>query len=85
MSLTAGQCRAARSLLGMEQLDLADSAKVAIKTLSDFETGKTTPRDTTLDAIRAALEKAGIEFIPENGGGAGVRLKKRSGRVATKA
>jgi hypothetical protein len=28
-------------------------------------------------ALVAALEKAGVEFIPENGGGAGVRLKKR--------
>ena len=30
------------------------------------------------DAIRRALENAGIEFIPENGGGAGVRLRERS-------
>lgn len=35
------------------------------------------PRPATVDGIRAALEKAGVEFIAENGGGAGVRLKKR--------
>jgi len=32
------------------------------------------------DAVQKALEKAGVEFIPENGGGAGVRLKKRAGK-----
>jgi hypothetical protein len=32
------------------------------------------------EAVRVALEKAGVEFIPENGGGAGVRLKKRGKR-----
>ncbi len=33
-------------------------------------------REDTVSAIRAALETAGVEFIPENGGGAGVRLRK---------
>lgn len=33
--------------------------------------------DDVRDAVQAALEKAGVEFIPENGGGAGVRMKKR--------
>jgi hypothetical protein len=35
------------------------------------------PRSDTVDAIKAALTKAGVEFIPENGGGAGVRLMKK--------
>lgn len=34
------------------------------------------PVPSTLSALRAALEAAGVEFIPENGGGAGGRLKK---------
>ena len=34
------------------------------------------PREVTLGALRAALEAAGVEFIAENGGGAGVRLRK---------
>lgn len=36
-------------------------------------------RSSTADAIRKALEEAGVEFIAENGGGAGVRLRKRLG------
>lgn len=51
-------------------------AKVARKTLADFEGQKTSPNPRTLAAIRAALESAGVEFIAENGGGAGVRLRK---------
>ncbi len=37
-------------------------------------------RESTVDAIRTALEKAGVEFIAENGGGPGVRLAKRKGK-----
>ena len=37
-------------------------------------------QERTIEAIAKALEKAGVEFIPENGGGAGVRLKKRGGK-----
>lgn len=42
----------------------------------DFEKGVRSPRAATVEAIQAALESAGVEFIPENGGGAGVRLKR---------
>jgi hypothetical protein len=45
-------------------------------TISAFETDLTAPNNSTLAVIRAALSVAGVEFIPENGGGAGVRLKK---------
>jgi len=37
-------------------------------------------RPETGEALIAALEKAGVEFIAENGGGAGVRLRKRSSK-----
>lgn len=50
---------------------------MATKTLADFERGKRAPYDRTLDDIVAALEAAGVEFIPQNGGGAGVRLRER--------
>jgi hypothetical protein len=43
-----------------------------------LEAGSTQPRRATLDVIRRAFENAGVEFIDENGGGAGVRLHKRS-------
>jgi transcriptional regulator with XRE-family HTH domain len=74
--MTPAQCRAARALLAMHQADLAEKAKVARKTLADFEGGKSTPQPRTLDAIQRALEEAGVEFIPENGSGPGVRLAK---------
>ena len=76
MELTPAQCRAARALLNWSQDQLEASAKVARKTIADFEREARTPYDRTLAAIRVALEAAGVEFIPENGGGAGVRLRR---------
>lgn len=77
MSLSPGQLRAGRALIGWSQDQLADASKVAKATIANFEAGKRQPYPRTLDDLRAALESAGIEFIPENGGGAGVRMKKR--------
>ncbi|WP_320176701.1 helix-turn-helix transcriptional regulator [Roseovarius pacificus] len=70
------QCKAARALLKLDQGQVAKSAKIARSTLIDFEKGERVPRASTLAAIRAALEAAGVQFIEENGGGAGVRYKK---------
>lgn len=70
------QCRAARALLDWSQQDLADRAKVGIVTVRQLEAGAHEPRRATLEVVRRALEEAGIEFIDENGGGAGVRLRK---------
>jgi hypothetical protein len=33
--------------------------------------------DDVREAVQRAMEKAGVEFIADNGGGAGVRMKKR--------
>jgi transcriptional regulator with XRE-family HTH domain len=74
------QCRAARALLEWSQQDLADKAGVGIVTVHQLEAGLSQPRRATLDVIRRALEEAGIEFIDENGGGPGVRLRKRSSK-----
>lgn len=74
--MTPAQCKAARALLGLEQSEVADAAGIARATVVDFEKGLRVPRSKTLNGIREALEAAGVEFIPENGGGAGVRLKK---------
>lgn len=63
-------------MLRLTRDDLAAASKVAVATIADFETGRRQPHPRTLDAIRTALEAAGVEFIPENGGGAGVRLRK---------
>ena len=75
MFLTAAQCRAARALVRMNQDDLAKAAEVATKTIAQFETEARTPYPRTLQALRMALEDAGVEFMDRNGGGAGVRLK----------
>ena len=76
MSLSPAQCRAARALLDWPQARLAEAGKVATKTLADFEGGHRTPYPRTLADIRAALEQAGIAFIDDDGGGAGVRLRR---------
>jgi DNA-binding transcriptional regulator YiaG len=76
--LTAAQCRAARGLVEMSQSDLAIESRVGESTVRNFEAGRSVPMTNNLRAIKSALEKAGVEFIAENGGGAGVRMKKRS-------
>ncbi|KFI28169.1 helix-turn-helix transcriptional regulator [Paenirhodobacter enshiensis] len=75
MSLTPAQCRAARGLVNWSQTRLAEEAGVSRATVTSFEAEKRVPIGNNLDAIRSALEAAGVEFIPENGGGAGVRSK----------
>ena len=76
MSINPAQCRAARSLLGWSQLDLSKASKTATKTIADFERGAREPYPRTLEDVRGAIERAGVEFIDENGGGPGVRLRK---------
>lgn len=72
--VTSAQIRAGRALLNWTVRDLADRAKVHRNTITRAETDATGPGHATA-AIRAALEAAGVEFIAENGGGAGVRLR----------
>jgi transcriptional regulator with XRE-family HTH domain len=85
IKVTGRQLAAARALVGLDQATLADRANVSIQTLRRMEAAEGVPGGypNNIAAIRAALESAGIEFIAENGGGAGVRLKK-SRRAATK-
>jgi transcriptional regulator with XRE-family HTH domain len=75
------QLRAARALTGLSQAEVAEAAQISIPTLKRAEAGGPIKvADDTIAAIARALEKAGVEFIDENGGGAGVRMKKRSKR-----
>ena len=76
LAITAGQARAARAFVGLSQLELAQRSGVPKRTLVRFELGEGGTRPRALAAIRAALEAAGVEFIQENGGGAGVRLRR---------
>jgi transcriptional regulator with XRE-family HTH domain len=74
---SSAQLRAARALLGWSQQALADAAGVSSMTVKRAEGSGNPPASAdAVAALRAALEAAGVEFIPENGGGAGVRLKK---------
>jgi transcriptional regulator with XRE-family HTH domain len=75
-AITPGQCRGARGTLDWSMEQLSELSGVPMRTLLRFERGEGVPRASTVTAIRAALESAGVEFIPENGAGAGVRLKK---------
>ena len=76
--LASAQIRAARSLIRWTADDLATASALSVATvrraeLKEVETSLTTANDL---AIRRALETAGVEFIDENGGGPGVRLRK---------
>jgi transcriptional regulator with XRE-family HTH domain len=78
------QIRAARGLLGWSQTQLAEASGRSLPTIKRLEReGDEGPAvsDDVREAVQRALEKAGVEFIPENGGGAGVRLAKRSRRA----
>ena len=66
-------------MLRLTREQVAQSAKVAVATLADFEVGRRKPGVRTLEAIRNTLEAAGAEFIAKNGGGPGVRLKAGQG------
>lgn len=74
--------KAARSLLGWKQSMLAKEADININTivrlesLTNWEEKWKTPSLGTVEKLQTAFEKNGVEFISENGGGAGVRLKK---------
>ena len=74
-AIVASQVRAGRALLGWSQDHLVAASGVPKRTLARLELGEGDPQRRTMAAIYAALEAAGVEFIPENGGGIGVRLK----------
>lgn len=78
--ITSEQIRAARALLRWEQRDLAEASKVSLPSIELLETnrGPLAAQAWTIEAMRAALEAGGVEFIAENGdGGPGVRLRKQ--------
>jgi transcriptional regulator with XRE-family HTH domain len=85
MTISPAQCRAARGLVELDQALLAESANLSRNVIVDFEKGRRNPTANNLAAIRRALEAAGVEFIAENGGGAGVRLRKNRDKSAQPA
>jgi ribosome-binding protein aMBF1 (putative translation factor) len=84
--LASAQIRAARALLRWSAEDLARESTLGVTTirraeLTEAQTSMTTANDL---AVRRALEAAGVEFIDDNGGGPGVRLRQRQRSKATK-
>ena len=75
--ITPAQSRGARALLDMTQPQLASKSGLGLSTVVDFERSRRPVSKEAIRAIRLALEDAGLEFIDENGGGPGVRLRKR--------
>ena len=76
--ITSAQMRAGRAMVRWSAEELAARAKIGVATVrrAEITEGSPTITEANAEAIRTALENAGVEFIAENGGGAGVRLKK---------
>jgi transcriptional regulator with XRE-family HTH domain len=73
------QIRAGRGLLDWSRTRLAKESGVSLRALVEIESGETArPQIRTLNALTAALTAAGVEFIPANGGGPGVRLTREA-------
>ena len=75
-AIIPAQSRAARALLDWSRDQLSDASGVPKRTLVRFEAGEVQPQRRTAAAIQAALEAAGVEFLPQGKSGAGVRLAK---------
>jgi transcriptional regulator with XRE-family HTH domain len=68
-------------LVSLSQADIAEATGLSLPTIKRAESDRTVSVSTeAIAAIRLALEAAGVEFIAENGGGAGVRLRKAKGK-----
>ena len=84
--MTSSQIRAGRALLRWSADDLARESALGINTIRRAELAEDKTSLTVVNdlAVRRALEAAGVEFIDENGGGPGVRLRKRQGAKASR-
>ncbi|MCJ2041684.1 transcriptional regulator [Methylobacterium sp. J-059] len=78
-TVSGRQIAAARTLVAMGQAELAAAASISVPTLKRMEAseGAAAGMANNVKAVIAALEAAGLEFIPENGGGAGIRFRER--------
>ena len=75
--IDANQMKAARALVGMKQDELAQHTGLSVQTIKRMESlGTEKSSAGNVQSVQKALEAAGVQFIPENGGGAGVRLSK---------
>jgi DNA-binding XRE family transcriptional regulator len=77
MPVTSAQVRMARAALSWTVRDLADATGLHRNTITNIEVGRYSGEPETLNLIESVLTREGIVFIDENGGGVGVRLRKR--------
>lgn len=86
MIITGPQCRAARALVEWSAEQVARRAGIDAQVVRDFECRVTDPGEAVKRRLFEVLEAAGAVFIPENGGGVGVRLKynRRDARMVNK-
>lgn len=77
LGVSPAQCRAARGLLSWSQDHLATVTRLSRSTIAGFERGEREPTRANLEMLRRIFEDAGVQIIPENGGGAGVRFRDR--------
>jgi transcriptional regulator with XRE-family HTH domain len=75
------QLKMARAAVGWGVRELAKKAGVTANTVTRIENGADA-KQSTMDRLQHALEVAGVELIDENGGGPGVRLRKRHQKKA---
>jgi hypothetical protein len=73
--ITGSQCRAARALTEIDRAALARVSGIHEDVIAAFERRLQKPDAEAVGSLQRALEEAGAVFIPENGGGVGVRLK----------
>jgi predicted transcriptional regulator len=78
LKVSIRQLKAARALLSWSQEDLAEAAQVSVPTIKRLEAidGPLGGREETVRKLIGTLEDAGVQFVAENGGGPGVRLRK---------
>lgn len=76
--ITGAQIRGARGLLRWSARELAEHSGVSLPTIQRMESAEGVPSASakSVDAVQRAMERAGVEFIPENGGGDGVRFRE---------
>jgi transcriptional regulator with XRE-family HTH domain len=75
--MRAVQVKMARAAVGWGVRELAKRAGLTANTVTRIENGADA-KQSTMDRLQRALEAAGVEFIDENGGGPGVRMRKRT-------
>ena len=82
--MNAFQAKLARVALNLKFTDAAKLCDVAVETIRRIEIADSTVKEKTIEKVRAAFERADVEFLDEDGGGPGVRLRKPKAKRKTR-